>query len=149
MDLDELLEKTRNSGSTRLLLRQSYREVGKPKTEALRNFYALSEHAISALRTALKRGPALDSGDRSATVRFAPIPGTAQACELDRIQFRRPRRFRSLALALIVGRLFRAGTAVPTGTDIGKSCPVSVGTESSGMAGGTRVYHTGANGCSS
>ena len=110
------IETTRNPKSTCHLLRQSYWEDGKPKKRTLCNLSALPEHAIDALRKALKRGPALDP-ERPPTVVLSSrahgtasaILGTAQACELDRILFHRPDRRRSLALAMIAGRLLRPG----------------------------------------
>ena len=110
------IETTRNPKSTCHLLRQSYREDGKPKKRTLCNLSALPERAIEALRKALKRGSALDP-ESAPTVVLASrahgaasaILGMVQACKLDRVLFHRPDRRRSLALAMIAGRPLRPG----------------------------------------
>ena len=68
------------------------------------------------MRKALKRGPALDPESPPTVVlssrahgAASAILGMVQACELDRVLFHRPDRRRSLALAMIAGRLLRPG----------------------------------------
>ena len=128
------IETTRNPKSTCHLLRQSYWEEGKPKKRTLCNLSALPEHAIEALRKALKRGPVLDPGDRTATVlssrahgAASAILGMAQSCELDRILFHRSSRQRSLALAMIAGRLLRPGAKLRLERELSREGSTTLG----------------------
>ena len=128
------IETTRNPKSTCHLLRQSYWENGKPRKRTLCNLSALPEHAIEALRKALKRGPVLDLGDRTATVlssrahgAASAILGMAQSCELDRILFHRSSRQRSLALAMIAGRLLRPGAKLRLERELSREGSTTLG----------------------
>ena len=128
------IETTRNPKSTCHLLRQSYWEDGKPRKRTLCNLSALPEHAIDALRKALKRGPVLDPADRTATVlssrahgAASAILGVAQSCELDRILFHRSSRQRSLALAMIAGRLLRLGAKLRLERELSREGSTTLG----------------------
>ena len=94
----------------------------------------MPEHAIDALRKALKRGPVLDPADRTATVlsssahgAASAILGVAQSCELDRILFHRSSRQRSLALAIIAGRLLRPGAKLRLERELSREGSTTLG----------------------
>ena len=108
------------------LLRESYWHDGKVKKRTLANLSALPQHAIDLLRLALKNQ--LPPVAKPASVRpgatrqhgaVSAILGLARQLRLDRMLFSRPRRERSLALALVICRLLKPGAKLRVERELG------------------------------
>ena len=120
------IETTRSGNSRCHLLRQSYWQDGKPKKRTLCNLSALPEHAIEALKRALKRGPALNPDSADVELRASRAHGAVSASlgtlrdiGLDRVIFHRPDRRRALVIAMIVARLIRPGAKLRVERELG------------------------------
>ena len=120
------IETTRSGNSRCHLLRQSYWQDGKPKKRTLCNLSALPEHAIEALKRALKRGPALNPDNADVELRasrahgaVSAVLGTLRDIGLDRVIFHRPDRRRALVIAMIVARLIRPGAKLRVERELG------------------------------
>lgn len=95
-----------------VLLRESYREGGKVRKRTLANLSMLPDEVVRGLRILLKGGVALKSFDDVFEIlrarphgHVAAVLGTARKLGLERLLDRRPSRMRSLALAMIAGRV--------------------------------------------
>ena len=95
-----------------VLLRESYREGGKVRKRTLANLSKWPDELVRGLRVLLKGGVALKSMDDAFEIlrsrphgHVAAVLGTARKLGLERLLDRRPSRMRSLALAMIAGRV--------------------------------------------
>jgi len=97
------------------LLRRSYREGGKVKTETVGNISHLPAELIELVRRGL-RGERFTSADGLEIRRSTPhghvvaVLGTLRALGLDALLDRRPSRQRDLVTAMIAGRLLAPGS---------------------------------------
>jgi len=94
-----------------VLLRESYREGGKVKKRTLANLSKWPDD-LGGFRILLKGGVAVKSVDDVFEIlrsrphgHVAAVLGTARKLGLERLLDRRPSRMRSLALAMIAGRV--------------------------------------------
>ncbi len=106
-----------------ILLRESYRADGKVRKRTIANLTAWPEQLVEGLRTLLRGGVALGSADEALTIcrslphgHIAAVLGTALRIGLpklltDRRGGRPGRRYRDLALALIVNRVIAPASA--------------------------------------
>ena len=109
-----------------ILLRESYRAGGKVRKRTLANLTAWPEPLVEGLRTLLRGGVALGSADEALTIsrslphgHVAAVLGTAEHIGLaklltDRRGGRPSRRYRDLALALIVNRVIAPASKLAT-----------------------------------
>ena len=95
-----------------VLLRESYREGGKVKKRTLANLSQWPDDLVRGFRILLKGGVAVKSVDDIFEIlrsrphgHVAAVLGTARRLGLERLLDRRPSRMRSLALAMIAGRV--------------------------------------------
>jgi len=95
-----------------VLLRESFREDGKVRKRTLANLSKWPDDVVRGLRILLKGGVALKSMDDAFEIlrsrphgHVAAVLGTARALGLEKLLDRRPSRMRSLALAMIAGRV--------------------------------------------
>ena len=95
-----------------VLLRESYREGGEVKKRTLANLSKWPDDLVRGFRILLKGGVAVKSVDDVFEIlrsrphgHVAAVLGTARRLGLERLLDRRPSRMRSLALALIAGRV--------------------------------------------
>ena len=110
------------------LLRASYWQHGKVKKRTLANLSRLPQHAIDLLRLALKNQlpPASQASPvRPGTARHhgavSAILGLARQLRLDRLLFHKPRRQRSLVLAMVICRLLKPGAKLRIERELGPS----------------------------
>lgn len=104
-----------------ILLRESYRQAGKVKTRTLKNLSDWPPERIELLRGLLRGDPLAPTGEGFAILQslahghvLAALE-TARRIELDRMLPRRgPQRRRSLALAMIIGRLLEPAAKLAT-----------------------------------
>ena len=108
------IETTHNPLSTCHLLRQSYWDDGKPKKRTIANLSGLPQHAIEALRQALKTGqvptlhkPTLTNKKDHGAV--SAILNIIQNTRLDQTIFYRTSRERNVVLAMLIARILRPG----------------------------------------
>ena len=109
-----------------ILLRESYRADGKVRKRTIANLTAWPEPLVEGLRTLLRGGVALGSADEALTIsrslphgHVAAVLGTAEQIGLaklltDRRAGRPGRRYRDLALALIVSRVIAPSSKLAT-----------------------------------
>ena len=109
-----------------ILLRESYRADGKVRKRTIANLTAWPEQLVEGLRTLLRGGVALGSADEALTIsrslphgHVAAVLGTAEKIGLakllwDRRGGRPGRRYRDLALALIVNRVIAPASKLAT-----------------------------------
>src|SRR5882724_3421909 len=109
-----------------ILLRESYRADGKVRKRTIANLTASPEQLVEGLRTLLRGGVALGSADEALTIsrslphgHVAAVLGTAERIGLaklltDRRGGRPGRRYRDLALALIVNRVIAPASKLAT-----------------------------------
>lgn len=109
-----------------ILLRESYRAGGKVRKRTIANLTAWPEQLVEGLRTLLRGGVALGSADEALTIsrslphgHVAAVLGTAERTGLatlltDRRGGRPGRRYRDLALALIVSRVIAPSSKLAT-----------------------------------
>ena len=95
-----------------VLLRESYREGGKVRKRTLANLSKWPDDLVRGFRILLKGGVAVKSVDDVFEIlrsrphgHVAAVLGTARRLGLERLLDRRPSRMRSLALAMIAGRV--------------------------------------------
>ncbi len=109
-----------------VLLRESFREGGKVRKRTLANLSKWPDHLVEGLRVLLKGGVALRSMDDAFEIlrsrphgHVAAVVGTARRIGLERLLDRRPSRSRSLAMAMIAGRVLdpRSKLAAARGLD--------------------------------
>jgi hypothetical protein len=104
-----------------VILRRSYREGGKVRSETLANLTALPDHAIDALRAALSGKTLLTAGEDLKISRSLPH-GHVAAVAAQAKQLRLPALLgpacpeRDLVLALIIARVVRPGSKLATTT---------------------------------
>ena len=111
-----------------VLLRESYREDGKVRKRTLANLSKWPDDLVRGLRILLKGGVALRSMDDAFEIlrsrphgHVAAVLGTARRLGLEKLLDRRPSRMRSLAPAMIAGRILdpRSKLAAARGLDSG------------------------------
>lgn len=115
-----------NRGSTpTILLRESYREGGKPKKRTLSNLSALPPEAIDAIRDTLKGKRLVPAEEAFEVVRARPhghvaaVMGTLRRLGLPELLSRRPQRERELVLAMIVARILEPDSKLATARQLG------------------------------
>jgi hypothetical protein len=108
------------------LLRRSYREDGKVKSETLGNLSHLPPELIELVRRGL-RGERFLPADGFEIARSLPhgavvaVLGTLRALDLERLVDRRHSRQRDLVVAMIVARLLAPGSKLATSRSWGQS----------------------------
>ena len=108
------------------LLRESYWQDGKVKKRTLANLSRLPQHAIDLLKLALKNQlpPASQASPvRPGTARHhgavSALLGLVRQLRLDRLLFHKPRRERSLVLAMVICRLLKPGAKLRVERELG------------------------------
>jgi len=102
------------------LLRRSYREGGKVRTETLGNISHLPPELIELVRRGLRGEHFVPAADALEITRSLPhghvaaVLGTLRTLELERLIERRPSRERDLVTAMIVARLLTPGSKLAT-----------------------------------
>jgi len=102
------------------LLRRSYREDGKVKSETLGNISHLPAELIEQIRRGLAGERFVPAGDALEIRRSLPhghvvaVLGTLRSLDLERLIDRRPSRQRDLVVAMIVARLLAPGSKLAT-----------------------------------
>ena len=108
------------------LLRRSYREGGKVKTETVGNLSHLPAELIELVRRGL-RGERFTSADGLEIRRSTPhghvvaVLGTLRALGLEALLDRRPSRGRDLVTAMIAGRLLAPGSKLALSRRLGQT----------------------------
>jgi len=108
------------------LLRRSYREGGKVKTETVGNISHLPAELIELVRRGL-RGERFTSADGLEIRRSTPhghvvaVLGTLRALGLEALLDRRPSRGRDLVTAMIAGRLLAPGSKLALSRRLGQT----------------------------
>jgi hypothetical protein len=109
-----------------ILLRESYRADGKVKKRTLANLTDWPEQLVEGLRTLLRGGVAVDRPDAALTIsrslphgHVAAVLGTAEQIGLSKLLNERrggpsSRRYRDLAMALIVNRVIAPASKLAT-----------------------------------
>src|SRR5260221_7526219 len=137
-----------------ILLRERYRAGGKVRKRTIANLPAWPEQLVEGLRTLLRGGVALGSADEGLTIcrslphgHIAAVLGTALRIGLpklltDRRGGRPGRRYRDLALALIVNRGIAPASKLATGRALNPETAASRPGERLGLGGGSggRIY---------
>ena len=102
------------------LLRRSYREGGRVKSQTVGNLTALPPAAIEAVRAVLRGQRVGPLGDSFEIVRSRPhgnvlaVLGQLRQLGLDKLLAARPRRERELSLAMIASRILEPGSKLAT-----------------------------------
>lgn len=109
------------------LLRRSYREGGKVKSQTVGNLSALPPAAIAAVRAVLS-GIAVGPLDQAFEIERSLPHGNVQAVlgelrklGLDKLMAARPRRERELAVAMIVSRVLQPDSKLATARSLGST----------------------------
>lgn len=116
-----------------ILLRESYREGGKPRKRTLANLSALPPETIEVIRRSL-RGESLVSADEAFAIErslphghVAAVLGTLRRLELERVLASRPSRERRLCAAMIAARVLDPCSKLATARGLGESAFTSLG----------------------
>jgi hypothetical protein len=109
-----------------ILLRESYRADGRVKKRTIANLTNWPQHLVEGLRTLLRGGVALAAADEALTIsrslphgHVAAVLGTAEQIGLAKLLSERrggsaSRRYRDLAMALIVNRVIAPASKLAT-----------------------------------
>lgn len=109
-----------------ILIRESYREGGKPKTRTVANISKWKPARIEALRKLLKGNVDLSEAQQFEITRSQPhghvaaVLGTLRKVGLERILHSRQSRERDLAVAMIVARIVEPGSKLATARGLSK-----------------------------
>ncbi len=109
-----------------ILIRESYREGGKPKTRTVANISKWKPARIEALRQLLKGNVDLGEAQQFEITRSKPhghvaaVLGTLRKVGLERIIHSRQRRERDLVVAMIVARIVEPGSKLATARGLSK-----------------------------
>ncbi len=109
-----------------ILIRESYREGGKPKTRTVANISKWKPARIEALRRLLKGNVDLGEAQQFEITRSQPhghvaaVLGTLRKVGLERILHSRQSRERDLAVAMIVARIVEPGSKLATARGLSK-----------------------------
>ena len=127
-----------------VLLRESYREGGKVRKRTLANLSKWPDELVRGLRVLLKGGVALNSMDDAFEIlrsrphgHVAAVLGTARKLGLERLLDRRPSRMRSLALAMIAGRVLDPRSKLAAARGLGSETQTDTLGEETGAADAT------------
>ena len=127
-----------------VLLRESYREGGKVRKRTLANLSKWPDELVRGLRVLLKGGVALKSMDDAFEIlrsrphgHVAAVLGTARKLGLERLLDRRPSRMRSLALAMIAGRVLDPRSKLAAARGLGSETQTDTLGEETGAADAT------------
>jgi transposase len=102
------------------LLRRTYRDGGKVKHETLANLSQLPDATIDVIRASLKGEQLIAASDAVTPTRSLPhgavaaVVGALRKCGLEAALLSRPRRERSLVVALIASRILDPGSKLAT-----------------------------------
>ena len=109
-----------------ILIRESYREGGKPKKRTVANISKWKPTRIEALRQLLKGNVDLGEAQQFEITRSKPhghvavVLGTLRKVGLERIIHSRQRRERDLVVAMIVARIVEPGSKLATARGLSK-----------------------------
>ena len=109
-----------------ILIRESYREGGAPKTRTVANISKWKPARIEALRQLLKGNVDLGEAQQFEITRSKPhghvaaVLGTLRKVGLERIIHSRQRRERDLVVAMIVARIVEPGSKLATARGLSK-----------------------------
>ena len=127
-----------------VLLRESYREGGKVRKRTLANLSKWPDDLVEGFRILLKGGVAVKSVDEVFEIlrsrphgHVAAVLGTARKLGLERLLDRRPSRMRSLALAMIAGRVLDPRSKLATARGLGSDTQADTLGEETGAADAT------------
>lgn len=116
-----------------ILLRESYREDGKPRKRTLANLSALPPETIEVIRRSLRGETLVSAAEAFAIERSLPhghvaaVLGTLRRVELEGVLASRPSRERRLCAAMIVARVLDPCSKLATARGLGESAFTSLG----------------------
>lgn len=123
-----------------VLLRESYREGGRPRKRTLANLSALPSETIDVIRRSLRGETLVGANDTFVIERSLPhghvaaVLGVLRQLDLERVLASRPSRERRLCVAMIVARLLDPASKLATARGLGEAAFTTLG-EETGVSG--------------